>query len=418
MSASNPNNPNNLYRGLFELLAVPGGTAAAMIALAATRPSRRELLNVARKEDCLPEVYARWDAEGQLSPAESVEHDQLVRQRASAADVLRVLPAGTLLVGAVGPRRGSGTLEVLLPDFAAVGALHEAVSRLGYRLRSTGDCFVQMDDPMHRGVATLRYAMSPLAEGAVAIEVQVAGVPVDARRNLPFTELAERATRLDGLACRALEPTRELLRRIVAFGARSAPVTVREIADLHALLSAPAVRIDHAWLQRKVELLKTWTGLRQIREAIVAKRLGASLSWGEFGRLIELGAARAEAGAAPGARTPRVGALLKNAFDLCHGAREDDLVAKLARNPAIVFGVLGAGYRVRAVPVSTKSYDAPRFLRIDGGLYLATGAGLMLLSLVDLREGARSALGERVRTGGRPVVLARWTTSRARAGTR
>jgi hypothetical protein len=64
---------------------------------------------------------------------------------------------------------------------------------------------------------------------------------------------------------------------------------------------------------------------------------------------------------------------------------------------------------------------APRLLRIDGALYLATGAGLILLSLVDLNDGARAALSERVRIGGRPVVLARWaaarTSRRARIGT-
>ncbi len=80
--------------------------------------------------------------------------------------------------------------------------------------------------------------------------------------------------------------------------------------------------------------------------------------------------------------------------------------------------MLEAGYRVRGVPVSSKAFDVPRFMRIDGALYLATGAGLILLSLVDLDEGARSGLGERVRTGGRPVVLARWTSARARTGAR
>jgi hypothetical protein len=68
--------------------------------------------------------------------------------------------------------------------------------------------------------------------------------------------------------------------------------------------------------------------------------------------------------------------------------------------------------------VSNRTVDAPRFMRIDGALYLATGAGLILLSLVDLNEGARAGVGERVRLGGRPVVLARWSAARPRAGTR
>ena len=67
------------------------------------------------------------------------------------------------------------------------------------------------------------------------------------------------------------------------------------------------------------------------------------------------------------------------------------------------------------MPVSTKAFDTPRFMRIAGALYLATGAGLILLSLVDLREAARARLGERVRTGGRPVVLARWSGGRVKA---
>ena len=68
---------------------------------------------------------------------------------------------------------------------------------------------------------------------------------------------------------------------------------------------------------------------------------------------------------------------------------------------------------MRGVSVSTKAFDAPRFMRVDGALYLVTGAGLILLSLVDLDDVARDALGERVRTGSRPVVLARWSPAQA-----
>ena len=199
---------------------------------------------------------------------------------------------------------------------------------------------------------------------------------------------------------------------------RPAPVTVRQIADLHLLLQSHGQRIDHAWLHRRIEQLEAWTGLRQIRDAIGAKRLGTLLSWGEFGRLIEVGVARADALSTQRTRNPRIGTFLKNSFDSLPGPRTDDVAAKLARAPWLVSRVLGAGYRVRGEPVSTRTFDAPRFMRIDGALYLATGAGLILLSLVDLDDGARAKLAERVRTGGRPVVLARWTAERARAGTR
>jgi hypothetical protein len=409
---------NNLYRGLFDILTVPDSSAASAMTLETTRGARRDVLSVARKEGCLPELYSRWEPTGLLSPTESAEHDLHVRRSLSAVDVLRVLPRRSLLVGMPGLQRASGTLEVLLPDFAAIGSLHEAIVRLGYGLQGAGEWFVPLHDPMQRGVASYRYSKPAPAEGAVDIEVQVGGVPLDARRNLPFADLVDHATRLDGLACRALEPTRQLLHCIAAFGAGPAPVTVRQIADVHLLLKAHAERIDLAWLQAKVEQLDAWAGLRQLRDAIVAKRLGASLSWGEFGRLVEIGAARADAVPAQRARPPRVGTLVRSTFGLLQGPREDDLAARLARAPWLVSRVLDAGYRVCGLPVLGKSFDGPKLMRIDGALYLATGAGLILLSLADLNKRAQAALGERVRTGSRPVVLARWTAARARAGTR
>ena len=409
---------NNLYRGLFELLTLPQGGDGPGASLATTQGGRRELLSVARMEGCLPELYARLAAADQLSPSESVEHEQLARRRAAAAEVLQVLPRGALVADAEGSQRGSGTLEVLVADFAAIGPLHEAVARLGYRLQGAGQWLVPLRGPMHQGFATFRYGRPSTAAGAVSIEVQVGGVALDERRHVPFTDLAGQGPRLAGCACRALEPTRELLYRIARFGAWPAPVTVRQIADLHLLLKSGAQRIDFTWLHARVEHHEAWTGLRQIRDAIAGKRLGALLSWGEFGRLIDVGVTHGEAQAARRARGPRVGALVKGAFGALQPVRDDDVAAKLARQPWLVSRVLAAGHRVCGVPVSTKTFDAPRFMRIDGALYLATGAGLILLSLVDLRERARAALGERVRTGGRPVVLARWTAGRVRTGTR
>src|SRR5438067_1813945 len=120
----------NLYRGLFELLTQPHGDAASEMLLTTGRIARRELLVIARQEGCLPELYARWAAQSLLSPTESNEHEQFARRRASAAEVLRGLPAGTLLAAADAAR--AEAIEVLLPDFAAIGPLHEAVGRLGY----------------------------------------------------------------------------------------------------------------------------------------------------------------------------------------------------------------------------------------------------------------------------------------------
>lgn len=405
----------NLYRGLFELLVTPQDGDAP--ALATGDGGRRELLSVARMEDCLPELYARWAAAGLLSPAESAEHEQLARRRAAAAEVLQVLPRGSLVADVGAVERGSSALEVLVADFAAIAPLHEALGRLGYRHQGAGEWLVPLRGPMHHGFATFRYARPSTSAGAVAIEVQAGGVALDARRHVPFSELAGQGARVAGCACRTLEPTRELLHRIARIGARSEAVTVRQIADLHRILKSGSA-IDVAWLQRQVEQRQAWAGLRHVRDAIVGKRLGPLLSWGEFGRLVDAGAARDDDAAARRAGGPRVGALVKGAFDTLEPVRDDDIAAKLARAPWLVSRVLEAGYRVCGVPVSTRPFDAPRFIRIDGALYVATGAGLVLLSLVDLRTSARAAIGERVRTGGRPTVLARWTAGRVRAGTR
>jgi len=408
---------NNLYRALFELLTVPDGAAAVEALLTSGRVARRELLVVARQEDCVAEVFARWAAQNALSPTESIEHEQLLRRAGSAAEVLRGLPAGTLLAGRV-PGSGAAAIEVLLPDFAAIGPLHEAVARLGYRLQGASEWLVPPRGPMNRGLASFRYATP--AASAIAVDVQVGGVPIAAQRNLAFAEFADQTVGLEGLPCRALEATRQLLHRVAAFGARSTPVTLREVAELHLLLRDAGQRIDHAWLRARIERLDAWAGLRRLREAVVAKRLGAVLPWGEFGRLVEASATRTEAVAARRARAGRIGPWVRNAFGLIREPRGDDIAARLGRASWLVSQVLGAGYRVRGVPVSSKAFDAPRFVRIDGALYLATGAGLFLLSLVDLRDAARAGVGERVRTGSRPVVLARWTAARAsrRSGAR
>jgi hypothetical protein len=408
---------NNLYRGLFELLTTPPGGDAT--ALATGEGGRRELLSVARMEDCLPELYSRWALAGVLSPSESAEHEQQARRRAAAAEVLQALPRGSLVADANAVQRGASALEVLVADFAAIAPLHEALARLGYRHQGAGEWLVPLRGPMHRGFAMFRYAQPSTAQGAVAIEVQAGGVALDARRHVPFSELAGQGPRVAGCACRTLEPTRELLHRIVRIGARAESVTVRQIADIHRILKAGGQEIHFGWLQRQVEKLDAWAGLRQIREAIGAKRLGSLLSWGEFSRLLELAVTRGEAPAPRrGGGSARLGALVKGAFDALEPVRDDDIAAKLARAPWLVSRALEAGYRVRGVPVSTRPFDAPRFMRIAGALYVATGAGLVLLSLVDLRTGARAALGERVRTGGRPTVLARWTGGRVKAGTR
>ena len=403
---------NNLYRGLFELLTLPHGDAAAQMLLTNGRVARRELLVIARQEGCLPELYARWAAQSLLSPTESSEHEQFMQRRASVDEVLRALPPGTLVAGA----DAATAVEVLLPDFAAIGPLHEAIGRLAYRLGEAGEWRVPPRGPMHHGLAAFNYV--PTSFSAVTIAVRVGGVPIDARRQFAFADLAGEAVRLDGLPCRVLAPTRQLLHRIAAFGARATPVTLREIAELHLLLKDAARRIDTAWLQVKLEQLDAWAGLQRLREAIVAKRLGSQLGWGEFGRLVDASAVLGEADT--GAREPRVGAFIRNTFALMQGQRRDDIPAKVARAPWLVSQVLAAGYRVRGVPVSSKVSDAPRFMRIDGALYLTTGAGMFLLSLVDLDDAARAALGERARTGSRPVVLARWSAARGvgRSGAR
>ena len=400
----------NLYRGLFELLTRPHGDAAAQLLLTSGRNARRELLVVARQEGCLPELYARWAAQSLLSPTEGNEHEQIVRRRASVDDVLRALPSGSLLAAPEAARSAAAAIDVLLPDLAAMGPLHQALGRLDYRLGDAGKWHVPPRGPIHPGLAALDYEPPP--GSGLVVRVQVGGAPIDATRHVAYADLAADAMRVDGLACRALAPTRQVLHRIAAFGARASPVTLREIAALHLLLKDPVQRIDTTWLQVRIEQLDAWAGLRQLRDAIVARRLGALLGWGAFGRLVDASAAHAEATAAPRAGAPRLASLLRGAFALVQGPRADDVLARVARMPWLVSQVLGAGHRVHGVPVSTKVFDAPRLMRIDGALYLATGAGVFLLSLVDLAAPARARLGEDVRTASRPVVLARWNAPR------
>jgi hypothetical protein len=400
---------SNLYRGLFELLTLPHGDAASEMLLTNGRAARRELVVIARQEGCLPELFARWAAQSLLSPTESNEHEQFARRHGAVAELLRGLPPGTLLAGGDAARASAEAIEVLLPDFAAIGPLHEAAGRLGYRLRGAGQWRVPLRGPMHHGQASFRY--EPVAYSGLVIDVQVGGVPLDARRSVAFADIAGEAAKVEGQSFRVLAPTRQLLHRIAAFGARATPVTVREIAELHLLLKAQ--RVDTTWLQVKIEQIDAWAGLRQLRDAIVAKRLGALLGWGDFGRLVDASAAHAESTAKPNAGAPRVASFIRGAFELAPGPRQDDIAAKLARAPWLVSQVLDAGYRVCGVPVSTKVVDAPRFMRVDGALVLATGAGVFLLSLVDLADAARAAVGERVRTANRPVVLARWSAAPA-----
>ena len=95
------------------------------------------------------------------------------------------------------------------------------------------------------------------------------------------------------------------------------PVSVRQIADLHLLLKANARRIDH-----RVAAAPGRTRWRpgpacaQLRDAIAAKRLGSLLSWGQFGRLVDVASRTAEA-SPPGAGEPRLGTFVKGAFDRC-----------------------------------------------------------------------------------------------------
>ena len=114
-----------------------------------------------------------------------------------------------------------------------------------------------------------------------------------------------------------------------------------------------------------------------------------------------------------------MGALVKGAFGALQPVRDDDVAAKLAR--AAVAGVARAGRPAiasAACRCRRKTFDAPRFMRIDGALYLATGAGLILLSLVDLRDACARRAG-RTRAHGRPAGGARAVDAgRVRPGTR
>ena len=426
-------NVNNIYKWLFGLLtttdsSMSGSDISAMTATA-SRAERRELLLIARKEECLPNLYQEWEAAGLLSSAESADHDLLKRRQSSAAEVLDRLPASAvLLTGASMQRyypprtpRFSTEIDVLVPDFNAVGAVHEAVRPLGYRLQGAGHCYVPLRGPLQKGFATYRYWSANSYENAPSIQVQVAGLPIDPLRNLPCAEIADKASPFEGHACLRLEPTRQLLLFIVDCCSRTAPITVRHLADVHHLLRVRGSAIDYHYLQRRVEEWALWSGLAKLHEAIVDKRLTSVIDWGKLVDLMNTAAARmarqaesAKRPAAPrkaGGPSPfvaRAAAWIKGAFELFGDQRDDDWVARLARAPVLVSLALNAGHRVRAVPLSSKGAAAPQLMNIDGSLYLANGAGLFLLSLVDLTKSSRVDLYNRTK-GGKSVVLSRWS---------
>lgn len=426
-------NVNNIYKWLFGLLtttdsSMSGSDISAMTATA-SRSERRELLLIARKEECLPNLYQEWESAGLLSSAESADHELLKRRQGSAAEVLDRLPAGVvLLTGASMQRyypqrtpRFSTEIDVLVPDFNAVGAVHEALRPLGYRLQGAGHWYVPLRGPLQKGFASYRYWTANSYENAPSVQVQVAGLPIDDLRSLPCAELVEKATSLDGHACLRLEPTRQLLLFIVDCCSRSAPITVRHLADLHHLLRVRGSAIDYHYLQRRIEEWGLWSGLAKLHEAIADKRLMPVIDWGKLNELMTTGVARlarqAESAKRPaaarraGGPSPfagRLAAWIKGVFELFGDQREDDWAARLARSPMLVSLVLNAGYRVRAVPVSSKGAAAPQLMNIGGCLFLANGAGLFLLSLVDLSKASRVELFNRSKNG-KSVVISRWS---------
>lgn len=426
-------NVNNIYKWLFGLLtttdsSMSGSDISAMTATA-SRAERRELLLIARKEECLPNLYQEWEAAGLLSSVESADHDLLKRRQSSAAEVLDRLPAGVVLVTGASmqryypPRtpRFSTEIDLLVPDFNTVGAVHEAVRPLGYRQLGAGRCYVPVRGPLHKGFATYRYWSANAYENAPSIQVHVAGLPIDAQRNLPGSELVEKAAALEGHACLRLEPTRQLLLFIADCCSRSAPITVRHLADVHHLLRVRGGAIDYAYLQRRVEEWALWNGLAKLQAAIVDKRLTPVVEWGKLGELMNTAVARiarqaerakrpaaARKSGGPSPFAARAAAWIVGAFELFGEQRDDDWAARIARSPMLVSLVLDAGHRVRAVPLSSKGAAAPQLMNIDGSLYLANGAGLFLLSLVDLSKASRADLFNRSKNG-KSVVLTRWS---------
>lgn len=436
-------NVNNIYKWLFGLLTTSdssmSGSDISAMTPTASRAERRELLLIAKKEDCLPNLYQEWEMAGLLSPSESADQALLKRRQASALQVARDLPAGVVLLTGASlqrhypPRtpRFSQDVDVLVADFNAVGPIHDALEPLGYLMQEAGQWHVPLRGPLQKGFASYRYWSASSYENAQAVQVHVAGLPVAPQRNLPHAVIAEKAVRLDGHACLGLEPTRQLLVSIADFCSRTEPITVRHLADVHHVLRAGGNAIDYAWLHRRIEEWDLWGGLAKLHEAIAARRLQTAIQWGKLTELINASGPRmarqAQATAKPAeprkGRTPsplvqRSAALVKAVFDLFGEPRGDDWSGRIARSPALVALVLRAGHRVHAVPVSSRATVPPRVLRIGDALYLASGAGLFLLSLADVSRGCRADIFNRNRHG-KSVVISRWSgTARPRSASR
>ncbi|GAA4789049.1 nucleotidyltransferase family protein [Lysobacter hankyongensis] len=409
-------------RALFQLLTTPADAADTVVRAALQDEDPGVVVEIARRERCLPNLLDHLGRLRGLDAAETDMREALETQHLSSLAILEGLPAGTVLLkGAnihrhypAGAARYSGDVDLMLRGYADLGPLHAHLQSQGYVPFGSGLWGFRADDGFDGALASLRYWHPERDERMVSIEVQVGGFPISERQCLRFDELCRDAERLPGKAYLTLAPTAQLLLALADFVGRQSPISVRHLADVVLVARHAPASIDIDHLRARVRTLGLMSGVDKLLAAAHAKGLLDALP----APLLTLGEAPARPSASADAearRDPRPRGRLRHALasGLLAAARQAYRFRPDARwsaawssRPALVRFVLDSGHRVAGIPMSFQSKAGTHLLRAGSGLYLSGGSGVYALSLCgDCTHGNRKWLFERLRATPSPLLV-------------
>jgi hypothetical protein len=416
-----------ICRALFQLLTEPADVADA-VATAALRgdglagEDTAAVVEIARRERCLPNLLDHLRRLRQLDPAETAMRETLAAQHLSSIAILEGLPAATVLLKGAnihrhyppGTARYSGDIDLMLGGYAELGPLHAHLQSKGYVPFGSGLWGFRPGEGFDRAVASLRY-WHPEHDGRmVSIEVQVGGFPISERQCLRFDELCRDAERLPGKTYLTLAPTAQLLLALADFVGRQSPISVRHLADVVLVARHAPASIDIDYLRSRVRTLGLTVGVDKLLSAARDKGLLDVLP----APLRALNEAPVNASAIAdeqARRDPRRNSQLRQALasGLLAAARRTYRLRPDARWAAawssragLVRFVLDSGHRVAGIPVSFQSKADTHLLQAGPGLYLSGGSGVYALSLCgDCTSGNRRWLFERLRDTPSPLVV-------------
>lgn len=393
---------------------------------------------LAERERCLPNLLDLLAQRRALDDDERGTRERLRALHTSATTVCADLPEGTVLLkGAnihrlypAGAARYSGDVDVMLRDYAALGALHSQLKQRGYTPAGSGWWGFVAEPQLRHGLASLRYEIPGQESLAVSVEVQIGGFPISVERAVGFDELCRDVRRLPERTYLTLAPTPQILLAIADFVGRTTPIYLRHLADLTLVVERADTGIDVDYLRARIRALDLRSGVDKLMEAARSKGLEAALP-DALRALAQTSQRSAKAGmsdrtttnpdrmesaGSDGLPLRRCGPLrraaaaaLLGSARLAYRLRPDARVtAALASRKGLVSFVLGAGYRVAGIPLSYTPLATTTVIDAGGGLYLCGGGGVVALSLWgDCTAGNRKWLFERLRAAPAPVQVSR-----------